>query len=305
MPRHLVRLSAGLALALFTAPAYAVEKSEYRCSNGNLVRRVIIEVGDLATSLPCEVVYWKDVEAPGVRRVLWNARSNAGYCESEAAGLVDKLTKSGWRCDKDGASVQAKAQATEQPSQPSAATSGTATATVPAVDAATVAGAPSEPSLSPSTDPSTQGSSTAGETQTAAAVPSVAASPASTARLQAVISQNLDSLNKSVDGDFEAQIAQFGDLNSDGFDDAIVFFNYQSSSAESTQFVAAYLSNGDSYHLAATKPVGGTDRAVKEVEIENIVEGSIQLKLHLNDALQTESRQAAMVLRDGQLIETE
>ncbi|MGI9436685.1 MAG: hypothetical protein ACR2Q4_17965 [Geminicoccaceae bacterium] len=297
MPRHLVSLSASLALALFTAPALAVEKSQHKCSNGSLVRRVVIEVGDPVSSLPCEVVYWKDVEAPGVRRVLWSARSDANFCVSEAAGLVDKLRKSGWRCDGDGEPVEANVQ----PSQPATA--------VPTVDAATVAGALAE--QQPLSD-LTQEQTTPNETQTAAVVPSTPTPPSAqqetttpSPQLEAVITQNLESLNKSVDGDFQAQIAQFGDLNSDSYDDAIVFFNYKSGSADSTQFVAAYLFNGDSYHLAATKPVGGTDRAVKKVEIENIVDGSIQLKLHLNDASQSESRQAAMVLRDGQLIETE
>ena len=141
--------------------------------------------------------------------------------------------------------------------------------------------------------------------QTAATTPEPATTPASTEQLQSVVETNLASLNQSVDGDFEANIGQFGDLNNDGIDDAVVLFDYQSSTADFTQFVAAYLFNGENYHLAATKPVGGTDLAVRKVEVEGIANGSIQLRLVLNDSSQTEDRRAAMILKDGQLVETE
>jgi hypothetical protein len=106
-----------------------------------------------------------------------------------------------------------------------------------------------------------------------------------------------------VDGDFVANIGEFGDLNRDGLDDAVVFFDYQSSTADFTQFVAAYLFNGEGYHLAATKPVGGTDRNVRKVEIESISDGTIWLRQQLNDPTQPGASRATMVLRDGQLVE--
>ncbi len=285
----------------------------------------------VSTSLPCEVVYWKDKEAPGVRRVLWNAASDAVFCDGKAAGLVDKLASAGWRCDKNGEGVQANtAPATAaQPVAPAPTST-----TVPALDAAAVdaaetpvAGATGvqteipqpqttaalsanvQPTPAPdaSTSPS-NGTSVADGTedvQTAALAPALPSASAPIDQLETVIQANLSSLNQSVDGDFQAQIGDFGDLNADGIDDAVVFFNYESSTADFTQFVAAYLFNGESYHLAATKPVGGTDLAVRKVEVETIVGGSIQLKLLLNDASQTEDRRAAMILRDGQLVETE
>lgn len=331
MPGQYRCLSAFLLVTFSAAAAHAAEKSQYTCASGDLVRRVIVEVGDLSTSLPCEVVYWKDKEAPGVRRVLWNAGSDAAYCDSKAAGLVDKLSSAGWRCDKDGVGVQTNAApaATTQPAAPQP----TSTA-VPALDAAAV-GAPETPALSganaqtglpqpqttaaldagaaPAQAPEipaapSDGTSAAGGTQdlqTAAVAPSVPTASAPIDQLETVIQTNLSSLNQSVDGDFQAQIGDFGDLNADGIDDAVVFFNYESSTADFTQFVAAYLFNGESYHLAATKPVGGTDLAVRKVEVETIVDGSIQLRLLLNDASQTEDRRAAMILKDGQLVETE
>lgn len=316
MPRHLPSLPVILALTFGAAAADAAEKDVSICTNGDLVRRVIIDVGDLNTGLPCEVVYWKDKEAPGVRRVLWNARSDAAFCDAKAAGLVDKLTSSGWRCDRNGEAAASTVTApsaalppapTPIPAPTAPATAAVPKATVPSVDAATVANSTAVvPQPSPATTaPSAQLPATAPAQTAALATPAAPAPAEAAGQLQTVITENLTSLNKSVDGDFKAQIGQFGDLNSDGIEDAVVFFNYQSSSADFTQFVAAYLFNGESYHLAATKPVGGTDRAVQAVEIESIVDGSIQLKLQLNDASKTENRRAAMVLRDGQLVEIE
>ena len=326
MPRHLNFLPAILALGIVTATANAAEKTEYTCRSGETVRRVIVEVGDFSTGLPCEVVYWKDSEAPGVRRVLWNARSDAQFCDVKAAGLVKKLDDSGWDCDAgiDKAGLNQPSAGPQLSSQPAPGV--TSTATVPSVDAATVArdpqpansqianAVPASPAattaaISPTPTSPPLGSSVPAATGSTATQQTAAlTSPATTQaseQLQSVISQNLESLNKSVDGDFQAEVGDFGDLNADGLDDAVVFFNYQSSTSDFTQFVAAYLFNGDSYHLAATKPVGGTERSVQKVEIQGIVDGSILLKLHLNDASQTENRTAAMSLKDGQLIEAE
>ncbi len=309
MPRHILSLPAILAVGFATATANAAEKSEVNCRSGELVRRVIIEVGDLGTGLPCEVVYWKDSEAPGVRRVLWNARSDAVFCETKAAGLVEKLNNSGWECEASGETAAVdQAAAAPQPFEPQA--EGTAqNNTAPALDAATVGNdvRPTEPALSdPAATAVAPDPLDTNSTETAALAPAAPSpTPEASEQLQIVIAQNLDSLNQSVDGDFKAEVGQFGDLNADGLDDAVVFFNYESSTADFTQFVAAYLFNGESYHLAATKPVGGTERAVEKVEVENIVDGSILLKLHLNDASQTENRSAAMTLKDGQLVEIE
>ena len=257
------------------------------------------------------------------------------FATVKAAGLVDKLASAGWRCDKNGEGLQVNAAPATAAPAPAPAPS--STTTVPTLDAATVgttsstagaatAGAQTEqpqttaalgtnlqPAPAPATSTlpapsSSNGTSTGGGTenaQTAALAPALSNAAAPIDQLETVIQANLSSLNQSVDGDFQAQIGDFGDLNADGIDDAVVFFNYESSTADFTQFVAAYLFNGESYHLAATKPVGGTDLAVRKVEVETIVNGLIQLRLLLNDASQTEDRRAAMVLRDGQLVETE
>jgi len=325
------------AIFLITFGAVTVqsaERSQSICTSGNLVRRVIVEVGDLSTNLPCEVVYWKDTEAPGVRRVLWNARTDTSYCDAKAVGLIDKLANAGWSCggnDQSAAAVVPPSNAVATPAAPA----DPANTAVPSVDAATTvarvqptpAPAPAAPEpqvQQPAPAPEGDGTSLAAATpepaplpstpeqpqatenlETAAVQPSAPSGSSTVNQLQTVIQANLSSLNQSVDGDFQAQIGDFGDLNNDGIDDAVVFFNYESSAADFTQFVAAYLFNGESYHLAATKPVGGTDLTVRQVLVEEIVDGLIQLRLVLNDAAQTEDRRAAMVLKDGQLVETE
>lgn len=302
------RYSAAILLLLLSPmAAEAAEKSVVACTSGELVRRVVVEVGDLGTGLPCEVIYWKDKEAPGERRVLWNAQSDSGFCDKQAAGLVDKLATAGWSCDAGGgatsaqvnpAAIEPAAPAPSEPRQNATNAGSRGTAPGETTDLAAL------PSPTQTPEPPAPGNATQNQ-QSAALAPATSSAAAPVDQLETVIQANLASLNETVDGDFKATIGDFGDLNSDGIDDAVVFFNYESSTADFTQFVAAYLYDGDNYLLAATKPVGGTDLAVRKVEVENIVDGAIQLKLELNDASQAGDKRAAMILKDGQLIETE
>jgi hypothetical protein len=310
MPRLLLGVSALLLPALMSTPSVALEQIEHSCRSGDLVRRVVVEAGNASTGLPCEVVYWKDTEAPGVRRVLWNARSDANFCSEKAQGLVDKLGQSGWQCNADsGTEVRSAEPApAPAPSPTQADTEAQVPATTPLDQSFDAATAPAEAAPQPAPSPSP-----AAEQQFAAVPPSQEPPVAPSAsngngdrrlvELDQVIAKNLESLNQSVDGDFVANIGEFGDLNRDGLDDAVVFFDYQSSTADFTQFVAAYLFNGEGYHLAATKPVGGTDRNVRKVEIESISDGTIWLRQQLNDPTHPGASRATLVLRDGQLVE--
>ena len=297
-----------IALTTSAAEAQALEKSVVSCTSGDLVRRVVVEVENLGTGLPCEVVYWKDKEAPGVRRVLWNARSDAAYCDRQASSLVGKLANAGWSCNGsdqlNAARPAPPASETAVPSLNAAATPTSTDWNAPAGQAGGINAPSQEQSLAAAPEPAPP-AETSEPLQTAALPSTASPATASLDKLESVIQTNLTSLNQTVDGDFKATIGDFGDLNNDGVDDAVVFFNYQSSTADFTQFVAAYLFNGETYHLAATKPVGGTDLAVREVIVEDIVQGSIRPKLQLNDSSEAGDRRAAMVLKDGQLVETE
>jgi len=69
----------------------------YQCSYGDLQRRIEI-LTEPGVTVPCEVHYYKDTEAPGEQQVLWSAGSQEGYCESKAEEFVAKLEGWGWNC---------------------------------------------------------------------------------------------------------------------------------------------------------------------------------------------------------------
>ena len=77
----------------------------YRCFNGELVRRVEI-VYETGVAVPCEVLYYKDTEAPGERQVLWTAYNESGYCETKTREFIAQLEGWGWDCQQDAAAGQ-------------------------------------------------------------------------------------------------------------------------------------------------------------------------------------------------------
>lgn len=98
-PRGPVHLVALAALVLSVGTAHAEETVEFTCKSGELVRRLVVVETSPSSGQSCEVVYWKDTEAPGVRHVLWTAKLDAGYCYSKALGLAGKLGATGWTCN--------------------------------------------------------------------------------------------------------------------------------------------------------------------------------------------------------------
>jgi len=103
-----------------------------------MVRRVVI-MTEPGVSVPCEVHYFKDTEAPGEDQVLWSASQQTGYCEEKAAGLVAKLEGWGWDCGATDPAAPAApaepaesaepAEAPETPDMPSDTTGDLAPAT--------------------------------------------------------------------------------------------------------------------------------------------------------------------------------
>lgn len=86
-----------VVLGVMVAPVYAQENSEFECTLGELTRRVLI-MHEPGVSVPCEVHYYKDTEAPGERQVLWRALNEAGYCEAKTSEFVTMLSGMGWNC---------------------------------------------------------------------------------------------------------------------------------------------------------------------------------------------------------------
>jgi hypothetical protein len=86
--------------------ALAQDAGKYQCTLGDIVRRVEIYT-EPGVSVPCEVHYFKDTEAPGQSEVLWSAQSQAGYCEQKATEFVARLEGWGWDCNASDAAAPA------------------------------------------------------------------------------------------------------------------------------------------------------------------------------------------------------
>ena len=99
-------------VALLPTLVMAADDGQTQCDYNGLVRRVVI-MSEPGVSVPCEVHYYKDSEAPGEDQVLWSADSQAGFCEEKAAELIAKLEGWGWQCS-------AGAAAPEEPAVPNA-----------------------------------------------------------------------------------------------------------------------------------------------------------------------------------------
>jgi hypothetical protein len=313
-------LACAALVPVLMALAGTAAASETRCMRGDdAIRRVEIAAQDQNRGVPCEVVYWKDTERPGVRTVLWSAETDADFCARKAEELVDTLEGGGWSCSAAG--EQPRAASREAP-PPVATPSTPDDSAEPSAAAPSTPGDSTEPSAAAPSPPVTPAPERPGGSETAPTVREALApqqpeappggeatdqAPNGTA-LDAIIEQNLVRLNDGVDGRFAAEIAEYGDLDGDGLDDGLVFFTYESQRLGQARFVAAYLFDGESYALAATKPLAGSDDNVHSAEIESIEDGVISLRLNVlepGDASCCPSglRRQTLMLRGGQLIE--
>ena len=84
-------------IAFLPIAVIAQDSSSHLCMNGDIQRRVEI-IYEGGRTVPCEVHYFKDTEAPGEHQVLWRALSEEGYCEEQATAFVEQLTRWGWTC---------------------------------------------------------------------------------------------------------------------------------------------------------------------------------------------------------------
>ena len=86
-----------IIVSLAPAALLAQGQTSIQCTMGDLTRRVEI-MHETGVTVPCEVHYYKDTEAPGERQVLWRAMNEEGYCESKTDEFVATLTDMGWNC---------------------------------------------------------------------------------------------------------------------------------------------------------------------------------------------------------------
>jgi len=101
------------AITLLAAvPCLALGQTSYQCSFGELQRRVEI-LTEPGVSVPCEVHYYKDTEAPGEKQVLWSAGSQEGFCEAKTEEFIAKLEGFGWDCGQGSEAMPASEPETE------------------------------------------------------------------------------------------------------------------------------------------------------------------------------------------------
>jgi hypothetical protein len=246
---------------LLADTAAATQTNEYQCRRDGLMRRVQLGGGTEGEAVPCEVVYWKDSERPGVGQILWNATTDAQFCEDKARELVEQLRGWGWQCERLGE----EAQTAYSPPAPAAAarTSARRRAAVSPVDAAALAD---------------------------------------------VIGHTLDSLRALHGGTFEAEIADYGDLNGDGFEDAVVVITYRAAGRDQAQYLVAYLFDGEGFRSVASRSISGPPEDGDRGMVEQIVDGAILVKRSVSDASELaccKSRAATFVLREGKLVRLE
>ena len=91
------KISLTILVAALPGLSLAQDQNNYQCTQGDLVRRVEI-VYETGVTVPCEVHYYKDTEAPGETQVLWRALNQEGYCEAKTQEFITKLGSWGWDC---------------------------------------------------------------------------------------------------------------------------------------------------------------------------------------------------------------
>jgi hypothetical protein len=134
--------------------------------------------------------------------------------------------------------------------------------------------------------------------------PAVPAHP-SAALLDRVVEQTLRSVQELYGGQFEADVAAFGDLDRDGLEDAAVLVTYQADRKEHVQYLVAYLFNGETFRSVATKNVGGRFLDAVRADLQDIVDGRILVELEALDggASCCARHRTAFALENGQLVQ--
>jgi hypothetical protein len=98
--------------ALLPGLSFGQDAQNYQCTYGDLQRRVEI-LYETGLTVPCEVHYYKDTEAPGELQVLWRAMNQSGYCEMKTQEFIAKLGELGWSCSLGAESAPEPEQESE------------------------------------------------------------------------------------------------------------------------------------------------------------------------------------------------
>lgn len=111
------KILAVLFAAMLPGLSLGQSPQAYQCTYGDLQRRVEIFY-EAGVTVPCEVHYYKDTEAPGEQQVLWRALNETGYCERKTEELIAKLRGWGWTCGQaDDAGSKTEPEQVDDPRQ--------------------------------------------------------------------------------------------------------------------------------------------------------------------------------------------
>jgi hypothetical protein len=88
-------LAFALGVAGGTLPS---EAAEFRCANGDLVRRIEVIGTDTPQDASCEVRYWRNAARADASQSLWRSDRDPEYCVARARELIARLESGGWRC---------------------------------------------------------------------------------------------------------------------------------------------------------------------------------------------------------------
>ena len=284
-----------LTVWLSTSSSKAQAPDDYRCIKDSDIRRIEIRFEDELQKLPCRVIYRPETETDTVGIVSWRGLPDLQSCKAQATEIIDRLEDEGWACSTDQGLDIARS---DQP-DPEAAEE-----ILPqASDGQAIPEEPLEQG-----DEAISPEIADAETDRPARLldnPDLATLPAS---LVTTIERDLAELDTTLDGQLEALVAGYSDLDGDEFEDAVILYTYISPQPAYRQFLAAYMFDGEIYQMRATKPIGGNITGTSAAEVEAIEEGVIHLSLRVfnpGDAAccPTGKREMAVTLRDLDLVE--
>jgi len=69
----------------------------FTCKNNDFTRIIEAQFSE-GGSAPCEVIYKKIDEEPGISQTLWTSRFSSKYCLEKLDAFVEKQKGWGWRC---------------------------------------------------------------------------------------------------------------------------------------------------------------------------------------------------------------
>lgn len=289
-------LAAAVLVVTFAHPAPAQTTTSQRCVKDDDIRLIEISFADPADSPPCKVIYRPEADSDTLGIVSWQDLDSHAACEAQADLVVGRLAEEGWDCLWEELAE------------------GTATRTVLARSASESlepSGAEESDAPPPSDPPgdlallTPEAAEPIDEPAKLVENPDIAPPPDDLASL---VQRDLRQLDTTLDGLLEGKIAGYGDLNGDDIDDALVLYTYSSPQPAYRQFLAVYVSSGDSFQLTATKPVGGHVSGTMDARLETIDRGVIHLNLRAfepgdRSCCPSGDRHLALTLRDLDLVE--